>query len=491
MALGKLRDVRWRRLTLMAALAACNHDSPMEVRSSGLIIASAPSRSDTALAKASRPLVLEIRDPAGAAIPGLDVTIRSTVRGSTPTMLLDSVTHYSTAFSQKSDSRGRVTVGVRFGRLAGPAGLIVTLPMRSIEDTIDFTVRPAALFGVGIVPTDTAVTLGENTRISIAVRDREGNARSEIPTIQSSAGIRVEPDGRVTGLSYGRSTIVAKFGTYADTASVTVVPPGRLAGVHGSSVFYTFAMNTDGSSTDWFVHQVGWPGGSVQWLTDAKRLLISDAPVWPGPYRIREITVSDRSERLVWSPPDGTNQTWADLSRNGEWIYFVHVIGNNYYATDGRGGIWRVRPDGSSPAEVVPPPPSGTGWFSPTTSSAGTLLAYVGGDGTVYVRTLSTGATVVIPGLQAESVQWAPNDDRLAVVGHAGGLYIVSADGTSRRRLRPGFAYGGYVAWSPDGKWVMWHSGLDLELVQLDPELVVALPFLRSGACCFAWTNRP
>jgi hypothetical protein len=404
----------------------------------------------------------------------------------TPAVFIDSVT-------RTTDNRGRFSITPRFGRLAGAAGLILSAPTLSILDTLDFTVRPGAAIRLAIVPHDTAVRLNREVTVSIAVRDRYGNARPEVPTIQAGSGIRIESNGRVTGVAYGRSPIVAKFGALIDSGSVTVVPPGRIAAMRGGSLFWAFVVNTDGSGVDSFLRQVGWPGGSTRWSPDATRVLLSSGYTWTGSFRLYEVTVADRAERVVWSPPQGTQQGWPSYSPDGAWIYFIYIVGRWDYAEGGTGAIWRVHRDGSSPEEVVPAPASG-GWLSPSVSPDGGSLAYSGTDGTVYVRTLASGVTTTITGLSASSVSWSPNATRLLIAGRSG-LFVVGTDGSGRRRLRPGVVWGTDAAWSPDGGWVIWNSGGGIELVRLDPELAITLPFSYSdavgGGWGFAWTNQP
>ena len=486
---------RWRcLLSLTIVLVACSDGSPTgnQATATGFAIVSGPTRTDTTVAF-SAPFVLELRDENRAVQQGATVVIRSLMRGPVRTMYLDSATTLFDSVTRTTDERGRFSIAPRFGRLVGDAGLILSAPTLSIVDTLDFTVKPGAAYRIAIVPHDTAVRLGREVKLSIAVTDRYGNARPEAPTIQAGAGIRVQPDGRVTGLAYGRSTLVVKSGVLSDTGSVTVVPPGRLTGMTGSSVFWAFVLNTDGSGADGFLRQIGWPGGSVRWSRDATRVLLSSGFTWTGSYRLYEVTVSDRSERLVWSPPQGTQQGWPSYSPDGEWIYFVYIVGRWDYAEGGTGAIWRVRRDGSLAQEVVPAP-SGGGWLSPSLSPDGSSLAYVGTDGTLFIRTLANGTTRTISGLSASSVVWSPNADRLLVAGRAG-LFVVGADGSGRRQLRPGIVWGRDAAWSPDGDWVVWNSGGGIELVRLEPELALTLPFsygsVVSGGWGFAWATQP
>ena len=166
----------------------------------------------------------------------------------------------------------------------------------------------------------------------------------------------------------------------------------------------------------------------------------------------------------------------------------MYIVGRWDYAEGGTGAIWRVRRDGSSAQEVVPAP-SGGGWLSPSLSPDGSSLAYVGTDGTLFIRTLANGTTRTISGLSASSVVWSPNADRLLIAGRAG-LFVVGADGSGRRQLRPGIVWGRDAAWSPDGDWVVWNSGGGIELVRLEPELALTLPFSYGSVVSGGWGLR-
>ena len=483
-------------IPLLVAASACSDASPTENQrpARGFTVVSGQSRTDTALAY-SGALVVELRGENGEVQPGTDVVIRPLISGPVWTMYLDSATTLYDSLTRTTDDRGRFSITPRYGRLAGPAGIILTAPSLAVEDTLDFTVRPGAAYRVAIVPHDTAVRLNRDVTVSIAVRDRYGNTRPEVPTIQAGSGIRVAGNGRVTGVAYGRAPLVATFGTLKDSGSVTVVPPGRLAGIRGGSLFWAFVVNTDGSGFDPFVWRIGWPSGSVHWARDGAHVLLSSGFTWTGSFRLYEVAVTDHAERLVWSPPQGTQQGEPDYSPEGDWVYFVYVVGRWDNAEGGTGAIWRVRRDGSSPQEVIPAPGGGGGWLSPAPAPDGSALAYVGTDGSVVIRTLASGATRTIAGLAATSVQWSPNATRLVVAGRQG-LFVMAADGSGRRQLRPaGIASGYDAAWSPDGNWVIWNSGGGIEIVRLDPELFITLPFSYSndlgGGWGFSWANQP
>ena len=351
-----------------------------------------------------------------------------------------------------------------------------------------------AVTRIEIRPRDTAVTLGSSVKVSAVALDAAGHVLTAKPELQLTGPARMEADGSVTGLAYGRAVVHATLGIFRDSIGVAVVPPGRLAGLEGSRPFFAFVMNTDGSGSKPALHDAGW-SGRVLWSRDHARLLLSSGADNAGPFRITEIATSDGTPRTVWTPTVASNQTWPSYSPDGSWVYFVQVSGDTFSqftsGEGGVGGIWRVHPDGSSASEIVPAPTQTTqGWRSPTASPDGARLAYLVNAGDLVVRDLAAGTTQTIPGLNAYMVEWSPTDDRLLTVG-SGGVWVMAPDGSGRRQVAA-YVQGAdpHASWSPDGKWIVWQSGYGIDLVQLDPTLTVRLPFVIH-AFALAWTTAP
>jgi hypothetical protein len=488
-----------RRLAaLVAALTlgeACGDSHPSDARvQAGFEVISSPARTDTALA-IPRPLVVQLHNASGKPQANEAVTIRAVKHDSISTMYFDSTTRYAVdVVTRTTDADGKFSIDARFGRTAGSAGIILSALSAPVPDTIAFTILPAAPAQISITPHDTAVLLNHDVVVTITVKDRSGNARQDVPTLQTGSGIRSQGDGRVTGLAYGRATLTARISSLSDVAFITVVPPGRLAGLQGASVFYVWVVNTDGSSAKPFLTQVGWPNGAARRSANGQHVLVSEGSQRPGPFRLVEVATNDGSQRAVWLPSQGTNQGWPDYSTDGQWIYFVLAVGPYDYG-QGTGAIWRVHLDGTGAEQVVAAPPSGLGWMSPSLSPKGDVLAYIGGDGSVIVRPLGGAGPQTIQGLAARTVRWSPSGDQLLVAGESG-LYVLKADGTARRQLRtPPIAVGRDAAWSPDGAWIVWEGTSGVELIQLDTGVGVVLPFFREptfeGGWGFAWMNQP
>jgi hypothetical protein len=480
-------------IALAVSLTACG-DAPSDPPSdrAGFTVLSGPDRSDTILALV-RPLRVELRDGRRALQPGVPVMVRSMRHDSLPGIYLDSATQYTAdTTTRTTDALGQFTIDLRFGRRAGATGLILSAPSLAMVDTVEFTVLAGAPYNVTIVERDTAVVLGREMTLTIAVRDRWGNPRSDAPDVQASPGLRYQGNGRVIGLAYGVSTLTARAGGVSDAIAISVVPPGRIAGLQGFTTISVFVVNTDGTGAKPYLRFLGWPNGVVQWSRNGS-LLLSTAPAWPGPFRLLELRL-DGSERILWTAPQGTHQGWPSFSMDEAWVYFVHAMGS-YEFGEGAAGIWRVRPDGSSPELVVAAPATGGGWRSPSASPAGDYLAYAAGDGSVYVRTLADGSTRAIAGLGAATVRWSPVGSQLLVAGSTG-VIVLNADGTGRRQLRPrGLSSVRDAAWSPDGTWIIWRAPSGPELVQVETGIGTVLPFFGettfSGGAGWAWTTQP
>jgi WD40 repeat protein len=352
----------------------------------------------------------------------------------------------------------------------------------------------AAITHIEIRPRDTAVTLGSSVTVSVVALDEAGHVLPAKPELHVTGPARIEADGSVTGVGYGRAVLQATLGAFHDAGSVVVVPSGRLAGLNGSLPFFAFVMNTDGSGLKLQLRDAGW-SSRVLWSRDHARLLLSSGASNGGPFRIVEIAASDGTLRTVWTPTIASNQTWPSYSPDGSWVYFVQVLGDATskftYGDGGVGAVWRVHPDGSSAQEIVPPPTETTqGWRSPTASPDGTRLAYLVNDGDLIVRDLATGATQTVSGLNAHMVEWSPTENRLLTAG-SNGVWVMMADGNDRRQLgayTPGADV--HASWSPDGKWIVCQNGYGIDLVQLDPLLTVRLPFMITSFA-LAWTTAP
>lgn len=119
---------------------------------------------------------------------------------------------------------------------------------------------------------------------------------------------------------------------------------------------------------------------------------------------------------------------------------------------------------------------AGDGQAAGSSKSAGAgLIAYgVGGEGIFVVRADGSSPAVNVSGGQDGSgPTWAPDGRRLAYLG-PNGIWVVDADGTSRRQLAPSCpsttctTFDGPPVWSPDGSKIAWLNVPATGLVALE-----------------------
>jgi Tol biopolymer transport system component len=172
------------------------------------------------------------------------------------------------------------------------------------------------------------------------------------------------------------------------------------------------------------------------WSPDSKQL------VFTGPEY--DQNGSPEQTYLYVTQADGSNYvrigngTEPDWSPKGDWI----VYRSNPADTDGRAGIWRMRPDGSDNRRVA------AGGSDPSFSPNGGRVVFVSADGTTIYTTSPRGGNKhrVVRDSSAKSSPVFSPDGRAIVYSTSSGLWRVSAKGGHPRRIAGG---GGYVAWRP------------------------------------------
>ena len=276
------------------------------------------------------------------------------------------------------------------------------------------------------------------------------------------AAIRVDGDGRITGLAFGRARYVVEREHLVDTGWVSVVPAGVLAVSSDSAVY---VVNTDGSGLI-VVAPSGFGSGSPAWLPGDSLVFHYVIPGGAGESALFATNFAGDTTRLTSS---GARPRGA---RDGAWIYF-----------QGGNTVRRVRRDGTG-EEVVTSATSRDGDPAPD----GTELAFgrsvlPGPTWGIAIRDLGTGSESTVTG-DGLLPRWNPAGDSLAYWSGfvRGSLFLVSTDGTGKRRIAESNNYDGSVLdWSPDGQWLVARSfDATLELIHVATGLSLPLGFAAS-----------
>jgi Tol biopolymer transport system component len=391
-------------------------------------------------------------------------------------------TTFDSRYVDQTDAEGRIAVRLKMGPTAAVTGVKATLFGVSINETVPVTVKAGAAARFVFAPADTAVRVGASYALGAAVADRHGNPRPDAFTLVAANGRASVAGSTVTGVAVGRGVVVAHSGAIADTARVSVVPPGTLAVFLASSLPADSAslltVATDGSQRHRVVRSHDY-FGSVEmvpaWSADGARLVFSDVPNINTTRP--QLWVSDLVNAPVALPPGPWyGEFEPSYSANGQWIYYSVRAGPPDWV------VWRVHPDGTGAEEVVGPstsyaPPQ------PSTSPDGTQLLYsLSLAGGLQIKDLGTRATRLLDGSGFVG-RWSPVGGTIAYIPlPSGGIWTINADGTGAHAVSPpGHRYEGGVQWSPDGKYVISresNSGL-LEIVDVATGEAIPLPFSR------------
>jgi Tol biopolymer transport system component len=311
--------------------------------------------------------------------------------------------------------------------------------------------------GVAVLCGASACTIGP-------VETPAGSASSAPPSTAapaSPAGTRLE--------HVGYSPV--ETGEPIDVASLT----GRIVFDNFEDVY---AMNPDGSNV---VTVAGAPGPEFDgaWSADGRWVVYRDSTRGTNNNDEIYIAAADGSSRRNLSN-DPENDWGPDWSHDGSTIAFNST-------RDGAMHGYLVKPDGSKLRRIA-----SDAWieypsFSPDDSKLA-FMGVVGSDYSIYVIDLATAKVTNVtdfPGEEGWPV-WSPDGSTIAFstqrddcrfaarseecwrtgdIGPHHDVWLVDADGSNPRRVTPEF--GQFVAWSPDGQYLLI-SGTSLYVVRPD-----------------------
>lgn len=435
----------------------------------GINIVAGASYTDTALSRPRQALIVEVRAENGALRPGLLVRFEPTAAdadGYEHTMQVAALAggEYGELAVDTTDGTGRAAALVQMGRKAGEGAVVITVPELGYRETASYIITPGAPAVVYVLPRDSAVYVGASYPIRAGVGDQHGNPLDDgVDFTAGTPGLAVDAGGVLTGTAVGRSYVLARAGDAVDTAWVSVVPVGMVTGYrsswYGAGQEGLVMLNLDGSGFN-VLSSVGtgnFEDAAPSWSPAGSEVVLHHND------RLHTVDLSGRMSRLIDPALDLEAESWAQFSRDGQWIYFGGWT--NY----DNAAIWRVRADGSG-AERIGPGEAGEGIDSnPSPSPDGNRLAYITTrvccDVVIRVLDLATGVihALDVPG---HTPRWSPTGDWITYY-HDDAVRVMRPDGSDRRTISDGtrsYAYG--LDWSPDGEWVVaggeFEGSLDL-----------------------------
>ena len=368
---------------------------------------------------------------------------------------------------------GQATTFVMLGTRAGRARIIVRVPELGLVDTVAFTAQAGAAAHVVVAPIDTTVYVASHSVMRATVTDRLGNPRTDPVTLRSSAPPVASVSGTTLGAqAYGVASIIGTSGTLTDTARVTVVPIGVLAGIYGTRGVYV--VNLDGSR----LRQLApWPAETPHWAPSGA--VIAFDP-YVGGYNgslIQTVDTLGNVQQLGVDPGEEPTEMGPQYSRDGQWVYFTE-----YSPDGGQGVIYKVSTAGGATPQTalaVSHPPNNEVEASPSP------------DGTQYVCRVSSGptslaivtiATVTVTTLPVDGMWpvWSPNSNMIAFVGTTTGqVGLIASDGTGLRMVGAANTSYNSVDWSPDGQWLVAANATTtrLDLINASSGLVLPLDY--------------
>lgn len=434
------------------------------------------NRTDTARAKLTQALVVEVRDSSGR-LASAGTVVRFESVASTAfnfEAFVGPLTSrvFSTFATDETDDNGRAAALIQLGQKAGPARVVVSVPTLGLVDTARFTVTAGNAANLVIDPPDTLLYVGRSFAARGAVTDASGNPRTEPVTWSTSgAGLSVTSAGVVTASVLGRHTFTATAEPYSTTASVSVVPQLQLAAWEFGSASNIVSMELDGSNKKVLAPvQDGGIGAHPKWVPGTNTIVYTT--MVGDEQRIRIVDQNRVVTPFIASPPATmSHQAEPAPTSSGNWIFFSAFegsCGGSDYC------VHRAALNGSSPTLLV------TGGVSrqPAPSPDGLKVAFTRSNFSGDIRVLDVATNAVsswsVPG---QHPAWSPLGTKIAYVNNSR-IYLVNPDGSGSTQLTgTQRAYSSSaISWSPDGSWIIARSSSTLDLIEVATGMTLPLP---------------
>jgi hypothetical protein len=134
-----------------------------------------------------------------------------------------------------TDSLGRAMVYLVTGGVAGRAAVVATVSELGVSDSASYTVLPGDPQFFAIAPRDTTLLPGATYPVQAVVTDFYGNPLPAEPITWEPGPLvtHVDGTGSVTvAAAPGGGSVRVQSGSLRDSATVTIMPPGKLAGTY-------------------------------------------------------------------------------------------------------------------------------------------------------------------------------------------------------------------------------------------------------------------
>jgi Tol biopolymer transport system component len=315
-----------------------------------------------------------------------------------------------------------------------------------------------------MAPGDTSIYVGGVARLRGTVTDRWNNTYADPVTWTTTTGsiVKVTTSGVATGIAIGRATLVAAGSGFRDSISISVVPPGVIAGdltpAYSGARHQLIVVNTDGSGKSALSTGPGDNCGfiDIDWLPDRSGLIYAGSRFNSVCFDLRlMITTLSGTTRLV--RPDTAplaGERTPSYSPDGIWIYFGGIPEHQNLE------FWRVPSNGTGAERLGPL----ADWYDvdgyPSPSPDGKQVVY--SSNRTYRnsdrQTLKlfdvasrTSRDLLIEGF---APRWSPKGDLIAFIS-GGNYYVVRPDGSGQRRIATGKYNADRPSWSPDGRYLL------------------------------------
>jgi len=454
----------------------CGGDSTAPKPTSGLRIEAGANVSDSIDVTLTQALVVEVRKPGGAVATGAMVRFTALRNDSLPYATAIAVAalnsqNFSSFVSDSADAKGRASVIVELGSVAGKAGIAITVPELGLTDTAWYTVQPGrpAKFALGVI--DTVVTRGTAWNAGARVMDRAGNPlhSDSVSYASINSNATVTASGQITAVTEGRAEIEVRYGTTRDTSRASIVPSGLLVGVHPNDGVYL--MNLDGTG---FKKLTATHDYSLfpQWSPDGTRITIYEGDPTTT-VSLTALSPLDGTRTPVIPTPGSLLAGLAFVRPDMSGLLYFSGLRSDNHAL----AIWRMNADGSG-LVALHTVTEGYGFTHPAPSPDGKTVLYDVDSQGIIALNVATGTANAL-GLQGFFPVYSPDGAYIAYVSSTS-LMIANSDGTNARVLSRANATDQLMApsWSADGKWILApQDGQGATLVRVSDGVALPLPF--------------